>query len=63
MPETIHLAAELNGLSLGQALKRLRPDQSWSQVRKLIAARRVQVNGNLCLDEGRRVKEIGRAHV
>ena len=57
MSPTFHLTAEHNGLSLGQALKRLRAGRKvWSQVRKLIAARRVQVNGNLCLDEGRRVK-------
>lgn len=54
--QNFHLAAEHDGLSLGQALKRLMAGQSWSQVRRLIAARRVQVNGNLCLDEGRRVK-------
>jgi 23S rRNA pseudouridine1911/1915/1917 synthase len=56
MTHTFHLAADHNGLTLGQALKRLKLEESWSQVRKLIASRRVQVNGNLCLDEGRRVK-------
>jgi 23S rRNA pseudouridine1911/1915/1917 synthase len=56
MPQTYHLAPEHSGLSLGQALKRLLPEQSWSQLRRLMALRRVQVNGNLCLDEGRRVK-------
>jgi 23S rRNA pseudouridine1911/1915/1917 synthase len=56
MTQTFHLSKEHDGLSLGQALKRLVPSESWSGVRKLIAARRVQVNGNLCLDEGRRVK-------
>jgi 23S rRNA pseudouridine1911/1915/1917 synthase len=52
----LHLAAEHDGLSLSQALKRLLPEQSWSQVRKLIGRRQVQVNGNLCLDEARPVK-------
>jgi 23S rRNA pseudouridine1911/1915/1917 synthase len=56
MPQTFHLEPEHAELSLGQALKRLLAEQSWSQVRRLIAVRRVQVNGNLCLDEGRRVK-------
>ena len=56
MPQTFHLEQEHSSLSLGQALKRLLPEQSWSQVRRLIASRRVQVNGNLCLDGGRRVK-------
>ncbi|HMC12325.1 MAG TPA: RluA family pseudouridine synthase [Pirellulaceae bacterium] len=50
-----HLAAEHDGLTLAAALKRLLADQSWSQVRKVIASRRVQVNGNLCLDEERHV--------
>lgn len=56
MTSVFHLTKEHDRLSLGQALKRLLPEQSWSQVRKLIAARRVQVNGNLCLDEVRRVR-------
>ena len=51
-----HLTAEHDGLSLGQALKRLLGDRTWSQVRRTITGRQVQVNGNLCLDEGRRVK-------
>jgi 23S rRNA pseudouridine1911/1915/1917 synthase len=55
-PRTIHLAAEHSGLTLAAALKRLLPDQSWSQVRKLLAARRVQVNGNLALDGERKVR-------
>ena len=54
--QTYHLAAEHDGQSLPQALKRLLPELSWSQIRKLIGGRQVQVNGNLCLDEGRRVQ-------
>jgi 23S rRNA pseudouridine1911/1915/1917 synthase len=54
--QTFHLTAEHDGLSLPQALKRLVPEASWGQVRRLIGGRQVQVNGNLCLDEGRRVK-------
>jgi 23S rRNA pseudouridine1911/1915/1917 synthase len=60
---TFHLAAEHDGQTLAAAMKRLlTPTRSvseglsWSQVRKLIAGRRVQVNGNLCLDEERKVK-------
>jgi 23S rRNA pseudouridine1911/1915/1917 synthase len=52
----LHLAREHNGLTIAAALKRLLADHSWSQVRKLIAGRRVQVNGNLCLDEERQVR-------
>ena len=54
--QTIHLAAEHNGQTLAAALKRLLSDQSWNQIRKLITARRIQVNGNLCLDGERKVK-------
>jgi 23S rRNA pseudouridine1911/1915/1917 synthase len=49
------LSAEHHGLTLAAALKRLLGDQPWSQSRRLIASRRVQVNGNLCLDEQRKV--------
>jgi 23S rRNA pseudouridine1911/1915/1917 synthase len=53
--ETFHLTASHNSLTLAAALKRLCADQSWSQVRKLVSGRRVQVNGNLCLDAERKV--------
>jgi 23S rRNA pseudouridine1911/1915/1917 synthase len=55
--ETYHLGDAHAGLTLAQALKRLRSDKSWTQVKRLIAGRQVQVNGNLVLDEGRRVKK------
>jgi 23S rRNA pseudouridine1911/1915/1917 synthase len=54
--QNFHLTAELDGLTLAQALKRLLDGKSWSQVKRLIAGRHIQVNGNLSLDEGRRVK-------
>jgi 23S rRNA pseudouridine1911/1915/1917 synthase len=50
-----HVEAEHAGLTLATALRRLRPDASWSQVRRLIHNRHVQVNGNLCVDEGRKL--------
>ena len=53
---TFHLNADQGGLTLAAALKRLLPDATWSQIKKHIAGRRVQVNGNLCLDEERKVK-------
>src|SRR4029453_10833710 len=53
---SFHLADEHHGLTLAAALKRLLADLSWSQVRKLVDGRRVQVNGNLCLDEERKVR-------
>ncbi len=50
-----HITAELTGKSLSQALKRLLPDRSWNEVKRLIASRHVQINGNLCLDETRKL--------
>ncbi len=54
-PQTFHLSTEHNGHTLAAALRRLCANQSWSQVRKLVEGRRVQVNGNLCLDAERKV--------
>ena len=55
-PATVyHLCAENDGQTLSAALKTVVEDASWKQVKKWIAKRQVQVNGNLCLDEARRV--------
>ncbi|MFN3193473.1 MAG: RluA family pseudouridine synthase [Aureliella sp.] len=50
-----HLDDQYDGLTLAAALKELIPDASWGQVKKKIAGRFIQVNGNLCLDEARRL--------
>jgi 23S rRNA pseudouridine1911/1915/1917 synthase len=50
-----HLTAELQGQTLAAALRRWLPGQSWSAVRELVARRRIQINGNLCLDPARRL--------
>lgn len=50
-----HLDASFDGQHLGSALRKLLGGASWNQVRKLIQQRKVQVNGNLCLDDARRV--------
>lgn len=55
-PLTFHVPPLLAGQTLAAALKQLLDGRSWSQVRQLIAGRRVQIHGNLCLDEQRRVK-------
>lgn len=49
--------ASLDGQALGTVLHKLLKDQSWGQVRQIIQNRRVQINGNLCLEEGRRLKK------
>ena len=57
-PATVyHLGPRHAGLTLAAALKELVPDTSWSTAKSWIARRQVQVNGNLCLDEARRVSE------
>src|SRR4051812_30232387 len=52
-----HIRSELAGSTLSGPLKKLLPGEPWGSVKSLITRRHVQVNGNLCLDEGRRLKE------
>jgi 23S rRNA pseudouridine1911/1915/1917 synthase len=51
-----HVQLAQNGKALASVLRECLPDKSWNQVKKLITARQIQVNGNLCLEEGRKVK-------
>lgn len=51
-----HVTPELGAKSLSHALRAMQPSWSWSQIKKSIRQRRVQINGNLCVDEARRVK-------
>src|SRR5215472_11818822 len=51
------LSAEQVGLTLAALLRQQLPGQSWNQVRRLIETRRTRVNGELCLDPARRLKE------
>jgi 23S rRNA pseudouridine1911/1915/1917 synthase len=50
------IPADLAGQTLAAILRRLLPGQTWSQVRKLVAARRVHIDDALCLDPARRLK-------
>ncbi len=59
----IKIDEELNGHSLASALKARLRGQSWGTVKKLIANRHVHVNGNLCVDEGRRLRTSDVVHV
>jgi 23S rRNA pseudouridine1911/1915/1917 synthase len=54
---TVTIQSEQVGLTLAALLRGLLPGQSWSEVRRLIETRRVRVNGDLCLDPARRLKE------
>jgi 23S rRNA pseudouridine1911/1915/1917 synthase len=53
----LNLSAEQAGLTLAALLRQQLPGQSWNQVRRLIQTRRARVNGELCLDPARRLKE------
>jgi 23S rRNA pseudouridine1911/1915/1917 synthase len=58
MPDArlFHIRDSLDGSSLAQAMRQLFPGKSWAETKKLIANRHVQVHGNLCVDEGRRLR-------
>jgi 23S rRNA pseudouridine1911/1915/1917 synthase len=51
-----HLDATDDGVLLERALKKRLPEWSWGEIREAIRRRRIQVNGNLCLDQMRRVQ-------
>lgn len=55
--KVFHVTDDLSQLTLVTLLRHWLPGESWSKIRKLLQGRHVQVNGNLCLDEGRRLKE------
>jgi 23S rRNA pseudouridine1911/1915/1917 synthase len=51
-----HVNSEQVGLALVAALRQFLPGEPWSAVRRLVEHRHVQINGNLCLDEGRKLQ-------
>lgn len=56
VPQVFHVSPSDARLTLIAALRRWLPDESWSQLRRRLKAPQVQINGNLCLDEARRLK-------
>jgi 23S rRNA pseudouridine1911/1915/1917 synthase len=54
--QVFHVGPDEKSPTLAAALRRWLPKQSWTAVRKLIEARQVLINGNLCLDAGRRLQ-------
>ncbi|MGC4032820.1 MAG: RluA family pseudouridine synthase [Tepidisphaeraceae bacterium] len=44
------------GQPLSAMLKRIFADKSWGEVKRLVTSRRIQINGNLCTDETRKLK-------
>jgi 23S rRNA pseudouridine1911/1915/1917 synthase len=55
--QRITATSDQAGLTVAALLRLLLPGQSWSQVRRMVAARRVLIGGELCLDPARRLKE------
>ncbi len=55
--QLFRVAPEQVNLTITAALRQWLPGKSWSDVRRLLSSRHVTVSGNLCLDEGRRLKE------
>jgi 23S rRNA pseudouridine1911/1915/1917 synthase len=54
--QIFRVAVDQADMPVLKALRAWLPGQSWAKVRELLDARRVMVSGNLCLDEGRRLK-------
>jgi 23S rRNA pseudouridine1911/1915/1917 synthase len=52
-----HVPAEQTGSTLARLVRTFRPSHSWTEVRRFIETRHVRLNGELCLDPARRVKE------
>lgn len=50
------MAPEQANFTVSAALRKWLPGWSWNDVKKLISSRRVTINGNLSLDEGRRLR-------
>lgn len=57
------VAASQANQTLAALLRHWLTGQSWSQVRKLVAARRVKLNGEVWLDDARRLKEGDRVEI
>jgi 23S rRNA pseudouridine1911/1915/1917 synthase len=53
----LSVPADQAGLTLAALLRRHLPGQSWNEVRRLVETRRAKVNGEVCLDPARRLKE------
>ncbi len=55
--EPFPIPAEQAGLTLAAWLRQRLPGQSWKEVRRLVESRRVRIDGDLCLDPARRLRE------
>ncbi|MSR56571.1 MAG: RluA family pseudouridine synthase [Planctomycetaceae bacterium] len=55
-PQIFRVSPDQVNCTIGAALREWLPGKSWSDVKRLLNSRHVSVSGNLCLDEGRRLK-------
>lgn len=55
--QTFHVTPEQQNETLAANLRKWLPGKSWADVRALVKQRKVTINGNLCLDDARRLKE------
>jgi 23S rRNA pseudouridine1911/1915/1917 synthase len=55
--QSFTVPADHTGKTLAACLRLWLPGQTWTQVRKLVASRRVKLNGEIWLDDARRLKE------
>lgn len=54
--KTYHVREQNVGQPLSAMLRRIQAGKSWADVKRLVTSRFVQINGNLCTDETRRLK-------
>lgn len=62
-PAVFHALEAHNRVTLAAALRQWIPGESWNSAKRLIVGRRVQVNGNLCVDDSRRLAVGDVVHV
>lgn len=55
--ETITITKEHAGFTLAKWLRVQRPGLTWTAIRRLVASRHVKIDGDVCLDPARRLRE------
>ncbi len=57
MPDTIYrVLPQQKDQTVAACLRQWLPESSWGQIHRLLKSRQVMINGNLCVDAGRRLK-------
>jgi 23S rRNA pseudouridine1911/1915/1917 synthase len=54
---TFPVAADQVGRTLAAVLRERMPDCSWSEIKQMVAARRARIDGEICVDPARRLRE------